>query len=163
MLSREGGTDAVADASESLRAIPREQFTADSIAVVDYLKALPEVTRIGIIGFCFGGGVTWRVATECPDIVAAVPCYGSNPPLENVPNTNAAIFAIYGGLDERVNAGIPEINAVLDAAGVTHSHKVYPESLHAFMSHNSEASYNPDTAPVAWADALAWFDKYLMS
>ena len=161
LLSREGGTESIDDVPAVLRDIPRERCSADAQAVVRYLKGLPEVTRIGIIGFCFGGGVTWRVATECADIAAAVPCYGSNPPLENVPNIRAAVYAIYGELDERINAGIPDITKALDAAGVTYDMKVDGGAGHAFMAHTSETSYHAEAAEAAWADALAWFDKHL--
>ena len=71
------------------------------------------------------------------------------------------MYAIYGGLDERVNAGIPDITKALDAAKVTYDMKVYPDSKHGFMNHTSESNYNAGEAEAAWADALAWFDKYL--
>ena len=117
LLSRDGGTDSIEDIPAMLGDIPRERFSGDALAAVRYLKAMPEVTRIGIIGFCFGGGITWRVATESSDVAAAVPCYGSNPPLEQVPNIKAAVYAVYGALDERINAGIEDINKAHDAAG----------------------------------------------
>ena len=163
LLSREGGTDAIGPdgVPDILHAAPRERFSADAVAVVRWLKAMPEVTSIGIIGFCFGGGVTWRAATESTDIAAAVPCYGSNPPLENVRNITAAVHGVYGALDERINAGIPAINEALHAANVTHVLKQYDGAGHSFMSHTSETSYVAEASQAAWADALAWFDKYL--
>ena len=161
LLSREGGTDAVADVPEVLHATPRERFSGDAVAVVRWLKAQPEVTRIGVIGFCFGGTITWLVATESPDVAAAVPCYGSNPPLEDVSNIKAAVHGIYGALDSRINAGIPDINKALHAADVTHALKTYEGVGHNFLNHTSENSYVAEVAGAAWADALAWFDKYL--
>ena len=163
LLSREGGTDSIAfdDIPDALHAAPRERFSADAVAVIRWLKAMPEVTSIGIMGFCFGGSVTWRTVTESPDLAAAVPCYGSNPPLEDVRNITAAVHGVYGALDERVNAGIPEINKALHAANVTHVLKQYEGAGHSFMSHTSETSYVAEAAQDAWADALAWFDKYL--
>ena len=88
LLSREGGTASIAldDIPDALHAAPRERFSADAVAVIRWLKAMPEVTSIGIMGFCFGGSVTWRTVTESPDLAAAVPCYGSNPPLEPGPS-----------------------------------------------------------------------------
>lgn len=163
LLSREGGTDSIAfdDIPDALHAAPRERFSADAVAVIRWLKAMPEVTSIGIMGFCFGGSVTWRTVTESPDLAAAVPCYGSNPPLEDVRNITAAVHGVYGALDERVNAGIPDINKALHAANVTHVLKQYDGAGHSFMSHTSETSYVAEAAQDAWADALAWFDKYL--
>lgn len=161
LLSREGGAESLADPRAVLNAIPRERFTVDALAVVNYVKALPEVTRIGIIGLCFGGEVAWRVATESADIAVVVPIYGVNPPLEDVPNIKAAVYAIYAGLDERVNAGIPDIAKALGAAGVTYNMKVYGGVEHSFMNHTSEDAYDADASAAAWADALAWFDVHL--
>ena len=161
LVSRDGGTDSIEDIPGMINAIPKERLSGDAAAVVRYLKALPEVTSVGIIGFCFGGGVVWRVATESADIAAAVPCYGSNPPLEQVPNTKAAVFAIYGATDERINAGIDDINKALDDAGIAHEHKLYPGAAHAFLNHNAGERYNAEQAKVAWADALAFFGKHL--
>lgn len=161
LLSRDGGTDSIEDIPAMIGAIPKERLTGDALAVIKYLKGLPEVTSVGIIGFCFGGGVTWRVATESGDIAAAVPCYGANPPLEQVPNTKAAVFAIYGATDERINAGIDDINKALDGAGITHEHKLYQGAGHAFINHNAGERYNAEQAEAAWADLLAWFGKHL--
>ncbi len=163
LLSREGGTESIGfdGVPDVLHAAPRERFSADAVAVIRWLKAMPDVTSIGIMGFCFGGSVTWRTVTESPDLAAAVPCYGSNPPLENVHNITAAVHGVYGALDERVNAGIPAINKALHAANVTHVLKQYDGAGHSFMSHTSETSYVAEAAQAAWADALAWFDKYL--
>ena len=160
LLSREGGTDAV-DVAAVLAANPYERFSGDAVTVVRWLKAQPEVTRIGIIGFCFGGTIVWRAATESPDLAAAVPCYGSNPPLENVPNIKAAVHGIYGATDERINVGIPDINKALHDANVTHVLKTYEGVGHNFLNHQSENSYVAEVAAAAWADALAWFDKHL--
>ena len=163
LLGREGGTDSIAaeDLPGILHGVPRERFSADVVAIVRWLKTMPEVTSIGIIGFCFGGAVTWRAVTESPDIAAAVPCYGTNPPLEDVRNIKAAVHGVYGALDERVNAGIPAINEALHAANVTHVLKQYEGAGHGFLSHTSETSYVAEAAQAAWSDALAWFDKYL--
>ena len=161
LLSREGGTDAVDDIAAVLASSPPERFSGDAVAVVRWLKAQPEVTRIGIIGFCFGGTVVWRTVTESPDLAAAVPCYGSNPPLEDVPNIKAAVHGIYGALDDRINAGIPDISKALREANVTHALKTYEGVGHNFLNHMSENSYVAEVAGAAWADALAWFDKYL--
>ena len=161
LLSRDGGTDSIEDIPGMIRTIPPERLSGDAQAVVKYLKGLPEVTSVGIIGFCFGGGVVWRVATESGDIGAAVPCYGSNPPLDQVPNTKAPVFAIYGATDERINAGIDDINKALDDAGITHEHKLYEGAGHAFINHNAGERYNAEQAKIAWADALAWFGKHL--
>ncbi len=165
LLSEEGGTDAVVasgkDIPSILPDIPREGFVKDGSSVGRYLRDEARATRLGIIGFCFGGGITWRYATADPDLAAAVPFYGANPPLEAVPNIEAAVYAVYGGEDERINQGIPAIQDALKKAGVTHDMKVYPGAPHAFHNHTNAERYRPEAAKQAWNDALAWLDKYL--
>ena len=160
LLSREGGTESISDVPPVLSEIPRERHTQDALAAIDYLKE-QGATKIGIIGFCFGGAVTWRVAVASPDLAAAVPFYGSNPPLETVSDIKAAVFAAYGALDERVNAGIDAMQTALEAAGTTQNHKVYADAAHAFHNHSNPDRYNAEASKDAWEDALAWFDKYL--
>lgn len=161
LLTREGGTASIADIPPVLSEIPRERHTADALACIDYLKGLG-ATKIGIIGFCFGGGVVWRTSVASADLAAAVPFYGANPPLEEVSNIKAAVHAAYGAKDERINAGIADINAALSAAGVTAEHKIYDDAGHAFHNHtNPPERYNAAAAKEAWADALAFFDKHL--
>ena len=161
LLSREGGTGSLEEIPTKLREIPRERHVADVESVVRYLKSQPGMTRIGVIGFCFGGAIVWQVATVNSDISAAIPFYGSNPPLEAVPNIRAAVFAVYGGNDERVNQGIPAMTEAVKAAGITHGSKVYPGAAHAFHNHTNSGSYNADAATEAWRDALEWFDRHL--
>jgi carboxymethylenebutenolidase len=165
LLSREGGTSQFTNPGEEvpplLAKIPPERHIGDLQAVVRYLQGRPDVTRLGVIGFCFGGGLTWRLVTENQDIAAAAPFYGPNPPLDKVPNIRAAVYAVYGGLDERINQGIPAIREALERAGVTHKISVYPNSQHAFHNHTNAERHNPETAQQAWQDALGWFEQYL--
>ena len=165
LLSREGGTDSFNnpenDIPPKLREIPKERHLSDVQAVIDWLKDQPSVSGLGIIGFCFGGGIAWAMATSCPDLKAAVPFYGANPPLEAVPNINAAVYAVYGALDERINPGIDAITEAMKTAGKTFESKVYPYAVHAFHNHTNRAIYNAAAARMAWADALKWLDTHL--
>src|SRR5205814_1767313 len=138
------------------------QNALDFVAAVDYLKAHPAVdeTKLAATGYCFGGSVIWRLATLSPDLAAVAPFYGSNPPLEDVPRIRAAVFAVYGALDERVDEGIPAIQTAMDAAGTTYQVKVYPDSPHAFHDDTSN-SYVLEAAREAWIDTLDWFSQYL--
>ena len=160
LLSREGGTASIAQVPPVLSEIPRERHTADALASVRFLQA-QGATKIGIIGFCFGGAVTWRSAVASPDVAAAIPFYGSNPSLEDVPKIKAAVFAVYGGLDERVNAGIDDMMAALQSAGTVHGHKVYEGAQHAFHNHTNVDRYHAAAATEAWSDALEWFGQHL--
>ena len=164
LLSRQGGTDAVGSGNVpgALGNISPDQFVQDFRSGWQYLQTLPfaDAERVGMVGFCFGGGVTWRMATHMPELKAAVPFYGPHPPAEDVPNINAAVLAIYGERDQRINQGIPAVEAAMQAHGKIYEKVIYPNADHAF--HNDTGSrYNPEAAQDAWARTLAWFGKYL--
>lgn len=166
LLSRHGGTDAVgADQVPGvLGNTAPDQFVQDFTSGWQYLQGQPfaQADRVGMVGFCFGGGVTWRVATRMPELRAAVPFYGPHPPVEDVPDIQAAVLAIYGELDQRINQGIPAIEAGMQQHGKVYEKVVYPNADHAF--HNDTGPrYNPEAAQDAWARTLAWFDRYLRS
>jgi carboxymethylenebutenolidase len=151
--------DEIIAAFQSLRP---EQNPMDLVAAVDVLRAHPAVdeSKIAATGYCFGGGVTWRLATQSPWVRAAAPFYGSNPPLESVPNIRAAVLGVYGAEDERINEGIPAIRGALDSAGIVNNIVIYPDSPHAFHN-DTGASYRPVTASQAWIDTLNWFAEHL--
>ena len=165
LLSRQGGTGAITDAAQipaTLGNSPPEQFVGDFRSGLAFVQGQPyaQGDQIGMIGFCFGGGITWRVATQVAELDAAVPFYGPNPPIEDVPAINAAVYAVYGEQDERINAGIPEIEAAMRDNNKNFRYRIYPGVAHAF--HNDTGrNYNPEVAEEAWADALAWFEQYV--
>jgi carboxymethylenebutenolidase len=165
LVSGAGGTDKVADpaqVSALLGQATPEQLVAMPAAGVRYLASLPaaRADRIGDMGFCFGGGVTWRLATRVPELRAAIPFYGSNPPLEDVPKIRAAVLAFYGALDSRVDAGIPAMRDALDRAKVVYDMVVEPNASHAFFN-DTAPSYNAAAAQYAWTRLQAWFGQYL--
>ncbi|RIK48467.1 MAG: dienelactone hydrolase family protein [Chloroflexi bacterium] len=164
LLSREGGTAALdRDAIPGLlsNAAP-ERHVADFQAGYDYLQGLEFVdgARIAMNGYCFGGGVTWRCATSIAGLKAAAPFYGPAPDLDQVPNIQAAIFAAYAELDERINASIPALEEALQAAGVTYEIKIYPGVNHAFHNDTGER-YDETQALQAWRDMLGWFAAHV--
>ena len=129
---------------------------------VRYLQGLPSVRadRVGTMGFCFGGGMVWRLATQNPDLRAAVPFYGPNPPLDAVSGIRAAVLAFYGASDSFVNPGIAAMRVALDKAGVTYEMHIYPGAMHAFFNDTGER-YNAAAAKDAWVRTLAWFNRWL--
>ncbi len=129
---------------------------------ITYLQGQPTVRkdRIGAVGFCFGGGLTWRLATRNSAIRAAVPFYGPNPPLEDVPQIKAAILAIYGELDNRIDAGIPAIREAMKKTAVPFEVVIYPGADHAFFNDTGQR-YHAPSALDAWHRTVAWFDRYL--
>jgi carboxymethylenebutenolidase len=164
LLSRQGGTEAVGSSNVpgALGNIEPAQFVEDFRSGWTYLQgqAFADASKVGMTGFCFGGGVTWQVAVHMPDLLAAVPFYGPHPLSSDVPNIHAAMLAIYGGLDSRINAGIPEIEAAMAASNKIYEKIVYPNTDHAF--HNDTGTrYNPEAAKDAWQHTLAWFEKYV--
>ena len=164
LLSRQGGSAAVGEGSVpgALGNISPDQFVEDFKSGWQYLQNLSfaDAAKVGMTGFCFGGGVTWRVATQMPELLAAVPFYGPHPPVEDVLNINAAVLAIYGEMDSRINGGIPQIEEAMASNGKIYEKMVYPNADHAF--HNDTGSrFNPEAAQDAWARTLAWFDQYV--
>jgi carboxymethylenebutenolidase len=164
LLSREGGT-AAHDRDEVpglLGQAGPDRHVTDFSAGFDYLQTRDFVDdgRIGMIGFCFGGGITWEAATKLPDLKAAVPFYGRAPDLANVPNIRAAVLGVYAEQDTRINAGKDALEKALIDAGVTYQMNVYPGVGHAF--HNDTGGrYVEEQATRAWQDALAWFENYI--
>ncbi len=164
LLSREGGIDAQ-DPDQIpglLSNAPAGRHVADFIAGFNYLRNLDFVDgeRIGMTGYCFGGGITWDVVTALPELRAAVPYYGRSPDLSQVPNIEAAVLGVYAEQDSRINAGIPALEQTLQEAGVTYQFNIYPGVDHAF--HNDTGSrYNEEQATQAWMDTLAWFEAHM--
>jgi carboxymethylenebutenolidase len=164
LLSRDGGTakhdfDAVPGI---LGKVPPARHVQDFASGLAFARAQPAARgeRIGMMGFCFGGGVTWRVAAGVPELRAAVPFYGLPVQDAEVPNIHAAVLAIYAGRDNRINQNIPAIEASMQKHGKTFRKIVYPDVDHAFYNDTGER-YNAEAAQAAWSEALAWFSKYL--
>lgn len=164
LLSRQGGTGTL-DANQvpgMLGSIDPGQFVQDFLSGWQYLQDQPftQAERVGMLGFCFGGGVTWLVATKMPELKAAVPFYGPHPPLEDVPDIRAAVLAIYGELDQRITQGVPEIEAAMQENNKTFKKIIYPDASHAFFN-DTGSRYNPQAAEDAWQRLLDWFGRYL--
>jgi carboxymethylenebutenolidase len=164
LLSRQGGSAAVGESNVpgALGNIPPEQFVEDFKSGWRYLQgeSYADAARVGMTGFCFGGGVTWQVAVHMPELLAAVPFYGPHPLPSNVPQINAAVLAIYGEQDNRINSGIPPIEEAMAANNKIYEKVIYPNADHAF--HNDTGSrYNPEAAKDAWDRMLAWFEQYV--
>lgn len=164
LLSRQGGTPALSsdEVPGVLGNTPPDQFVADFLSGWRYLQeqTFAQAERVGMVGFCFGGGVTWLMATRMPELLAAVPFYGPHPPVEEVPNIQAAVLAIYAERDQRINQGIPAIEAAMQEHGKVYEKVIYPNSDHAF--HNDTGPrYNPEAAQDAWSRTLAWFERYV--
>ena len=161
-LSPLGGTPNDVDKARTMmRELDDQETTKNYVAAVKYLKTHPQSTgKVGVTGFCWGGGVTNQVAVNSPDVQAAVPFYGRQPASEEVPKIKASLLAHYAGLDERINAGIPAFEAALKEASVEHEMFVYEGAGHGFFN-DTGSRYHEAAAKLAWERTIAFFKKKL--
>jgi len=153
-LTPAGGTPEDEDkAREMIGALDRAQTTANAVATVSYLKNRDDSNgKVGIIGFCWGGGLVNQTAVHAgDDLAAAVAYYGQQPDANDVSQIKAKLLLHYAGLDDRIDAGIPAYEAALKAAGVDYQIFVYEGVNHAFNNDTSEARYNKPAADLAWS------------
>jgi len=132
---------------------------------VDHLVARDDVApkRVGLVGFCMGGGLAWHGAAQLERIGAAVPCYGGGPDMlpEEAARITAPILAIYGEEDRGVSPEVARGRAALmDAAGVANEMVIYPGAQHAFMN-DRRPVYDPVAAADAWRRIVAFFRETL--
>ena len=165
LVSRAGGTAKAApdQIAGLLGQAKPEELVKDLSAGVDYLLKQSGVKpgKVGVVGFCFGGAYTLRLAAANPVIGAAVSYYGPAPqPVSQMTATNAAILGQYGAKDARVNGTIPDMEKALKDAGKTFEQHVYEGAGHAF-NNDTGANYNEQAAVPAWQATLDWFAKYL--
>jgi carboxymethylenebutenolidase len=165
LLAREGGSDKIDNDQRPglLTKAGIERHVGDFAAGLKYLQTLDYVDglRIGMTGYCFGGGVTWASAEAIPELKAAVPFYGPAPDLAKVPNIKAAVLGVYAELDTRITGSKDPLDKALAAANITHKMNVYPGVNHAFHNDTGDR-YVEAQATQAWNDTLAWFKQYLV-
>ena len=161
LLSEEGGTGAFpgeAEVAAALSQIPPARFDADMQAAVTELKRRVRSRTLCAIGFCFGGGMIWRLlASGEKRLAAAAPFYGPFPLGGDLRRSRAAVLGVYGGLDGRVNATLPAAKAALEAARLKHELLTFNDADHAFFN-DTGARFNPHAAAEAWRRTLNWFD-----
>ncbi len=165
LLSRQGGTAAITDSTRVpglLTSAPQEQYVQDFTSGWRYLQQQPYVQAdsVGMTGFCFGGGVTWRVAIGLPELRAAVPFYGPPPSPDEVKDIQAAVLAIYAERDQRITQTAATMEAAMKANNKIYEKVIYPNTDHAFYN-DTGTRYDAEAAKDAWARTLAWFEHYL--
>jgi carboxymethylenebutenolidase len=164
LLSEEGGTGSLGDpanATAALGTVAPERFVADMQACLAELERRAPNAKIGAVGFCFGGGMMWRlIATKDPRLAAAAPFYGQLPMGADFTGSNTAVLAFYGELDTRINATRNLAEAALTSAGLTHELVTESGANHAFFN-DTGANYNVAAATDAWSRVLAWFGEHL--
>jgi len=169
-LSRHGGTKKVNPKGEALGNIrdlaPWYGVAEDVDSGFIFLRTFPDVRadRIGLIGFCWGGEMTFSSTTQIRGLGAAVVFYGRSPqPLDLVKNIQAPVLAHYGERDPTVNQGIPSTEEAMKKYNKSYTYKIYPGAQHGFHTDNNPERYHPDAAKEAWAMTLDFFRKHLQS
>jgi carboxymethylenebutenolidase len=165
LLSEEGGTATFTDPAQATAALgktPPERFISDLKSGIDELARRVPGKKMAVVGFCFGGGLTWQLlASGEPRLAAAVPFYG---PLPDNPDFSgskqAAVLAFYGALDTRVTSSKDAAKAALDRAGMVNEEIVEPGADHAFFN-DTGPRYNPAAAADAWRRTLDWLGRYV--
>jgi carboxymethylenebutenolidase len=166
LLSRVGGTDSFPTpmaATTALGGITPAQQLSDLRSAIEFLKIADYVRadRLGVVGFCFGGGVVYNLAFNVPELIAAVPYYGTPPnPLPSLDNFNAKLLAIYSETDYNQNSRIPELLAGIVQRRKTIGLHLYQGTAHGFHNDTSPI-YNPGAAADAWSKTIAFFNTHL--
>ena len=164
LLSAEGGTASLEDpaaAPTMLGNAPPERLLGDLKAGIDELERRVPDAKVGVVGFCFGGGMTWNLLQAGEQrLAAAVPFYGPAPESPDFSRAKAAVFAIYGEQDERVNASRDRAEAALKAAGLTYEIRTFAGAGHAFFN-DTGPRYNAQAAQEAYQAVLDWYAQHL--
>lgn len=164
-VPRTADTVSAQDGMAAIRTLSPEAVQSQLDAVAAYGMSLPSaVKRYGIVGFCWGGGVSFTHATHAPGLGAAVVYYGATPRPQLLRTVRAPVLGLYGGSDARINSTIPSADSVLLPLGRTYVHNLYDGAGHGFLRQQSGMNgANMAAAREAWPATIAWFRKYLGS
>jgi carboxymethylenebutenolidase len=160
LLSRRGGTpQSQDDARKLIAGLAPDTLTQDLDATVAYAKRLKAVRpdRVGVIGFCWGGGQSFRYATNNPSLRAFVVCYGPGPDATAIARIRAAGLGVYAEEDARIDAGLPDVAAAVRTYHKDYRYTVYPGVGHGFFRTREK----PAVADTAWRDVAAFFREKL--
>jgi carboxymethylenebutenolidase len=148
-------------AREVFQKLDQERTRKDFLAAVTALKALPDGNgKVGVVGFCYGGGVANFLAVNVPDLGAAVPFYGAQPKAEDVRKIKAPLLIHYAGVDDRINAGWPAYEAALKESRVSYEAFTYPGVQHGF-NNDTTPRYDEAAAKLAWGRTIEFFNAHL--
>lgn len=161
-LSSVGGYPGNDDEGRALQQkVDPTKLMNDFFAAVEFMQRHPNATgKVGITGFCYGGGVANAAAVAYPELACAVPFYGRQAPIADVPKINAPVLLHYAQLDTRINEGWPAYEQALKANNKVYKAYIYPDVNHGFHN-DSTPRYDQAAAELAWERTLDWFKKYL--
>ena len=147
---------------EMQRTLDRDKLREDFFAAFETLKGRDDCTgKVGVVGFCYGGGICNAMAVQYPDLAAAVPFYGRQAKAEDVAKIQAPLLLHYAGLDERINGGWPDYEAALKASGKDYTAHIYPDVNHGFHN-DTTPRYDKAAAKLAWERTIAFFNEKLV-
>jgi len=162
-LSPLGGTPEDPNKARELMGKLDSQSTVQNyVAAVKYLKTHPASTgKVGVVGFCWGGGMANQVAVNSTDVSAVVPYYGAQPASEDVPKIKASLLLHYAGVDERINKGIPAYEEALKKASIDYKIYMYEGAQHAFNNDTNPSRYHKEAAQLAWQRTISFLKEKL--
>jgi carboxymethylenebutenolidase len=158
-----GGYPGNEDEGRALQAkLDRGKITENFVAAARFLHTHPDCNgSLGVVGFCFGGLMANTLAWRLPDLIkAAVPYYGGQASAENAARIKGALLLHYAELDTRVNAGWPDYEAALKAAGIAYEAHIYPATNHGFHN-DTTPRYDQAAAELSWTRTIEFFPKKL--
>jgi carboxymethylenebutenolidase len=167
LLSRQGGTASFktdSAATEGIRNLDEETSTRDFNSAVSYLKGqtFVQANKIGLTGFCWGGGNVLLFATRNKDIATSVVFYGRNPRnIDDIQNIVGPVMGLYGGEDKGITGAVPNLEAAMKKYGKSFEYKIYPGAPHGFHNETNLERYRTEAAQDAWSKTLEYFKKHL--
>lgn len=165
LLSRTGGTEQYKgdEAIEAIKKITSDMVVEDLNSALAYVKKQGFFKgKVGVVGYCWGGGQSLNFATKCKELNAAVVYYGRNPdPLDQVQNIPCPILGNYGENDPNIMPGVEPLRQALTKYGKKFDIKVYPGAKHAFNNNTNADRYHPEAAKDAWARTANFFKENL--
>ncbi|BBV74633.1 dienelactone hydrolase [Raoultella planticola] len=161
-LSSVGGYPGNDDEGRELQQkVDPQKLMNDFFAAVAFMEKHPQASgKVGITGFCYGGGVCNAAAVAIPELACAVPFYGRQPPIAEVGKIHAPLLLHYAELDRPITDGWPAYEQALKAQHKVFEAYIYPQVNHGFHN-DSTPRYDRAAAELAWQRTLAWFAKYL--
>ncbi|MFC7408265.1 MULTISPECIES: dienelactone hydrolase family protein [Hydrogenophaga] len=162
MLTPLGGYPGDEDKARALFAqLDQAKCREDFLAAYSVLKARPESSgKVGVVGFCYGGGIAHMLSTQVPDLAAAVPFYGNHPPAEDAAWVKSPLLIHFAAVDERINAAWPAYEKELKAANVRYTAHTYPGTQHGF-NNDTTPRFDAAAAQLAWGRTLDFFKTHL--
>lgn len=150
-------------ATAAIRTLDKNDVHRQITAAANYAMALPAaIKRYGIIGYCWGGGVSFEHAVRSPTLGASVVYYGTSPPNESLSSVKAPVLGLYGGNDTRVNATIAPADSMMKGLGKTYTYTIYEGAGHGFLrQQGGQNGANLTATQQAWPATIAWFRRHL--